>query len=166
MICRSRAAGVVLVTGVAVTLTVAACSAAATTHATTVAASIPALATKYLAIANPSNKNLDHDFDLLADHHHSDLAASQQDLRTIAAVERAFDRDLRALRFPAAYSVTAAALVRMNEARANLTSQAATASSLAVLHTYETELTAMNARVEDQVRTLRKQLHLPPPSTS
>jgi hypothetical protein len=162
MICRSRAAAVVLVTGVAV----AACSAAATTHATTVSTSIPALANKYLAIADPSNKKLDHDFDLLADHHDSDLAASQQDLRTIAAVEHAFDRDLRAVRFPAAYSVTLAVLVRVNEARANLTGQAATASSLASLHTYETELTAMNARVEDQVRTLRKQLHLPPPSTS
>jgi hypothetical protein len=51
------------------------------------------LATTYLAIAQPANRELDHEFDGFGDHvQDGELAAAQADLRAVAATERSFDR--------------------------------------------------------------------------
>jgi len=47
-----------------------------------------------------------------------------------------------------------------------LTSAAALSASLGALHSYEPVLDAANAPVERSVRTIRRQLGLPPPDTS
>jgi hypothetical protein len=117
-----------------------------------------------MAIATPANAVLDKSFDALEDHD-DDLSVSAGLLKTIAATERGFDRDLLALALPDQLGGTAEALVRVNEARAALTTQAMTAPTVASLKSYETRLDAMNEPVEVQVRILRKDLGLPPPDT-
>jgi hypothetical protein len=126
--------------------------------------SVATLAEQFLAIAEPANDVLDKSFDALEDDD-DDLAASSALLRTIVATERSFDRDLLTLKLPPAMRQTALELVRVNEARADFTARAATATSVASLRRYEPDLDAMNAPVEEQVRLLRKGLGLPPPAT-
>jgi len=130
------------------------------------APSVKALGAKYLAIAVPANKKLDHDFDAFTDAAHDDLATATAQLTAVAKVERAFDKDLTALHLPKPYATTAAALIAVNELRATLTERAATSSDLTQLHAFQPQLDAMNARLEVQVKVLRKQLDLPPPATS
>ena len=124
-----------------------------------------AAARSYLAITRPANRRLETDFDGLDDHP-GDLAAAKADLRDAAATERQFDRQLLALKLPAATERVARLLVTANEARARLTTAAAASTSLSQLHRYEPRLTAANAPVEDAVRAIRSQLGLPPPETS
>lgn len=126
--------------------------------------SIAILAKQYLAIAEPANEVLDKSFDALEDND-DDLGASSALLRTIVATERSFDRDLLTLKLPPAMRQTALELVRVNEARADFTARAATATSVASLRRNEPDLDAMNAPVEKQVGLLRKDLGLPPPDT-
>jgi hypothetical protein len=124
-----------------------------------------ALAGRYLAIAKPGNRRLEKDFDGLDDHR-GNLAAAEADLRDAAATERLFDRRLLRISFPPAIEEVARRLYRINEARARLTTAAASATSLRQLQLAEPRLTAANRPVEQAVRNIRRQLGLPPPSTS
>ena len=155
---RSGAGSVLVV----VALAVAGCAGSSPAHVST-----PDLAKRYMSIATPANTVLDKSFDALSDHKRDGdgVSASVPLLRTIALTERTFDRELLALKLPAQMGTTAAALVTANEARGNLTTQATTATSVPSLNQYETELDAMNAPVEAQVRILRKDLGLPPSDT-
>jgi hypothetical protein len=155
-----RSRGVAALLGLGLTTVVAAGCAASSSRPPSTAG----LAKRYLAIATPANRVLDKSFDALEDHD-DDLGASSTDLKTIATTERGFDRDLLALNLPPKMEATATDLVRVNEARARLTAQAASATSVARLHRYESELAAMNVPVEAEVRVLRKDLSLPPPDT-
>jgi hypothetical protein len=133
------------------------------------AAQSPAVAqsaARYLAIAQPANHQLDHEFDGLKDHESSNLAAAQGDLRAAAATERRFDRQLMAITFPPQTEPIVRLLYRVNQARAALTSTAAGVTSLRQLRGYQRRLDAANGPVEDAVRVVRSQLGLPPPNTS
>jgi hypothetical protein len=123
-------------------------------------------AARYLAIARPANRRLDHDFDSFGDSSRDNLAAAKADLRDAAATERKFDRQLLALRLPTAAEAVARVMVTANQARVQLTETAARSGSLTALHRYAPLLTAANAAVEDAVRVIRDQLGLPPPQTS
>ena len=136
----------------------------AATAATT--AELRAMAAKYLAIAQPANRELDHELDGFKDHAKDDLAAARADLRAVAATERQFDRQLIALSFPPRTEPFVRLLYRVNQARATLTSTAAAATSLPELRGYQRRLNAANKPVEDAVRVIRGQLGLPPPDTS
>jgi hypothetical protein len=125
-----------------------------------------ALAAEYLAIARPGNRGLESAFDPLKDRDKNDLAAAKADLRRAARVERTFDRRLLRIRFPPATEAVARTLYRVNEARARLTTAAAASTSLRQLHAYQPGLDAANRPVEQAVRTIRRQLGLPPPPTS
>ena len=127
----------------------------------------PTSAATYLAIAQPANRELDHEFDGLDDHvKDGELAAAQADLRAVAATERSFDRQLTALSFPSRTEPVVRLLYRVNQARAALTSAAAGAMSVRELRGYQRRLDAANEPVEDAVRVIRDQLGLPPPDTS
>ena len=125
------------------------------------------LAARYLAIAQPANRMLDHDFDGQRDaEQRGDLAAADADLRAAAATERAFDHRLIALTFPPPAEPFARLLYQVNQARAALTATAATAMSLTQLHGVQPRLDAANGPVEEAVQVIRDQLDLPPPDTS
>jgi hypothetical protein len=124
-------------------------------------------AARYLAIAQPANRMLDHDFDGQHDaEQRGDLAAADADLRAAAATERAFDRQLIALTFPPPAEPFVRLLYQVNQARAALTATAATAMSLTQLHGVRPRLDAANGPVEEAVQVIRDQLDLPPPDTS
>jgi hypothetical protein len=125
-----------------------------------------ALAAQYLAIARPANHLLDADNDGYGDNEKDDLAAAKRDLRAEMATERLFDRQLRRIKFPAQIALTAQALVRSNRVRIALTTSQARSTSLARLRSFDRRHKAADATLEDQVRIIRKQLGLPPPSTS
>jgi hypothetical protein len=124
------------------------------------------IAAGYMAIARPANRRLETDLGGLEHRDHNRLAAAAADLRDAAATERMFDRQLLAMRLPPATEAVARMLVTANEARARLTDQAATSTSLRQLRRYERLLEAANKPVEDAVRVIRSQLGLPPPETS
>ncbi|MGX7680218.1 hypothetical protein ACSMXN_15100 [Jatrophihabitans sp. DSM 45814] len=124
------------------------------------------LGKQYLAIATPANAKLDTAFDALSDRDDGDLQAAQADLRSVASIERDFDRQLLEISLPDQIATTARALVQVNEARAELSMRAATSTSLQVLHGYKPKLSTADTQVEQQVRTIRTQLGLPPPDTS
>lgn len=124
-------------------------------------------AARYLAIAEPANRRLDHDVDDGLDGDDRDnLAASQADLRDAAATERRFDRQLLQLQLAPPTEAMARILVAVNESRARLTDEAALAPSLARLRGFERRLDAANGPVEDAVKIIRSQLGLAPPETS
>jgi hypothetical protein len=175
---RGRAAVASLVTA-GVVLLVAGCasatsggSAAATaatapTAATAATAGLGVTGAKYLAIARPANRELDHEFDGFGDHvKDGELAAAEADLRAATVTERGFDRQLIAISFPPRTEPLVRLLYRVNQARAELTSTAAAAASLPELRGYQRRLNAANEPVEDAVRVIRGQLGLPPPDTS
>lgn len=123
--------------------------------------------TRYLAIAGPANRQLDHDFDDgINGPNHDRLAAAEADLRSAAATERSFDQELMHLPLPPAIEAAASRLVAANQSRARLTDEAARSASLAQLNTYQPRLTAANGPVENAVRVIRIQLGLPPPESS
>jgi hypothetical protein len=139
---------------------------ASTAPAALSAAGRRALAARYLAIAQPANHQLDHDFDGLKDHEGDNLAAAEADLRAAVATERRFDRQLIAITFPPPTEPIVRLLYTANQARAVLSMTAAAAMSLRQLRGYQTRLDAANEPVEEAVQVIRSQLGLPPPDTS
>ena len=123
-------------------------------------------AAAYLAIAEKFNKQLDHEFDALADAERDDLTSARTDLREIAATEHAFDQRLSALSLPSGADATARALITANGRGAALTTQASASGTLDQLDSYKTRLTAANAQVERPVQVIRAELGLPAPDTS
>ncbi len=133
----------------------------------TTTAELTAMAARYLAIARPANRELDHEFDGFDDQiKDGDLAAARADLRAAVVTERRFDRQLIALSFPPRTEPFVRLLYRVNQARAALTSTAAGVTSLRELRGYQKRLDAANEPVEAAVRVIRGQLGLPPPDTS
>ena len=130
-------------------------------------AELTAMAARYMAIARPANRELDHEFDGFDDQiKDGDLAAARADLRAAVVTERRFDRQLIALSFPPRTEPFVRLLYRVNQERAELTSTAAGVTSLRELRGYQRRLDAANEPVEDAVRVIRAQLGLPPPDTS
>lgn len=130
------------------------------------AASLGTLAAGYLAIARPANRRLDIEVGSYLKYAHRNLRAAEAQLRAEAATERWFDRRLLRMPFPAAIDATAHALVAANNLRIALTERQARATSIASLLAFTGQHKAADARVEVQVRIIRSELGLPPPSTS
>ena len=128
--------------------------------------SVRALAAEYLAIARPANHRLDVAVEAYADHAHHNLAAAERALRFEASTERMFDRQLAAITFPPAIAATSSALIRVNEIRARMTERQARARSIPALLSFAADHKMADAQVEAQVRVIRAQLGLPPPSNS
>jgi len=163
-----------LLAAVASGLTLAACGCSAGAQARSASPTSPAserasirlLGARYLAIAEPANHRLDVEVDAYADNARHNLAAAEHALRAEAATEHKFDRQLAAISFPPAIEATARALIRVNEIRVKLTLQQAAARSIAALLAFTATHHAADAELEAQVRSIRSELGLPPPSTS
>jgi hypothetical protein len=125
-----------------------------------------ALAARYLAIADPANVALDAAVSRFHEHERRDLTAAAADLKEQASIERRFDRDLLEIDFPVQVGTVAVQLVRTNEPRADLAMDAATSPSLLALASFAPAQAAADARVEQQVNIIRRQLGLPPADQS
>jgi len=128
--------------------------------------SLRAPAAAYMAIARPANHRLDVEVEAYTDYAHDNLAAAEAALRAEAATERWFDRRLAKIKFPSAIAATARALIAVNEIRAAMTDRQAQAPSIPALLSLTSDHKAADAQVEAQVRVIRAQLGLPPPSSS
>jgi hypothetical protein len=124
------------------------------------------LARKYLTIAVPANRGLDHEEDGLTDNERDDLAAAVADLRAQARTERWFDQRLLKIPFPPRVDALARALVLANQSRIVLTDRQAQSASLTELRSADAMRRAADASVEAEVKLLRRALGLPPPSDS
>lgn len=120
-----------------------------------------ALAARYIAIAEPANARLDAAVTRFHEHQSRDLLAATADLKQQASIERRFDQELLTIDFPVLFEMIAMQLVRANEARANLAMDAAMSPSLLALASFEPAQAATDARVEQQVNIIRRQLGLP-----
>lgn len=127
---------------------------------------LKALGARYVTIAVPANRRLDHEVDGFADNQRDDLAAAEAALRAQAATERWFDRHLAEIPFPPGIAGMASALIRVNQSRAALADREAQATSLAGLRSFAAQHAAADAATEFGVRLIRQALDLPPPSTS
>jgi hypothetical protein len=125
-----------------------------------------ALAGRYLAIAIAGNRRLNTDFDGLEHGDWKRLARARADLRNAAATERLFDRRILRIRFPHEIERVARSLYRVNQARARLTAAAGASPSVLSLDRFKQRLKAANRPVEHDVKTIRRELGLPPPPTS
>ncbi|MGH3276417.1 MAG: hypothetical protein ACRDNZ_19075 [Streptosporangiaceae bacterium] len=125
-----------------------------------------ALAAQYQAIARPANRSLEVENDGYGDAEHTDLAVARKDLLAEIATERLFDARLRKISFPAPIEAQVRALVQANDARIQLTQRQARATTLAGLRALDAQHKATDAAVEAPVRRIRRDLGLPPPSTS
>ena len=123
---------------------------------------LAAAARSYLAIADPSDKQLDVEEDAYADDERDNLAGAKAELRAEVATERQFDKELAAIKFPAAVEATAQALIRANQARFRVTLRQARAKTLVALGKLDSARKAGDAAVEAQAALIRKELHLPP----
>jgi hypothetical protein len=121
---------------------------------------------QYLRIADAGNARLEKDIDGLSGRDRNDLSAALRDLRDAGETERLFDQRLVAIAFPPAINAIAETLYTSNQARAQLTSEPATSISLTQLRWFEAQISVSNGKVEEQVRSIRSALGLPPPATS
>jgi hypothetical protein len=124
------------------------------------------LAAAYLAIARPANHRLDTENDGFTDHEHGNMAMAESDLRAEAGTEQRFDRLLSQIRFPPQIATTARALIQANNCRIALTLRQARSSSVTTLLSFDHRHRAADAAVEAQVKVIRRDLGLPPPSGS
>jgi hypothetical protein len=125
-----------------------------------------ALAAAYLAIALTANHRLETEVDGFKVHERDNLAAAESDLRAQAATERWFDQRVMKIPFPQQIAAVVRALVRANQSRVKLTELQARSTSIAKLRSFTSRHKAADAAVEVQVKLIRRDLGLPPPSAS
>ena len=129
-------------------------------------AQLAAAAHRYLVIANPANQQLAKDVNAYTADVRSNLAAARADLRAEVATATRFDRQLAAIKFPAAAGVIARDLIRANQARGQVITRQARARTLARMQALNAQHAAADAAVEAQVKHIRQALHLPAPANS
>jgi hypothetical protein len=128
-------------------------------------AQLAAAAHRYLAVANPGNQQLAQEATAFAASERDNLAAARADLKAEVATASRFDRQLAAIKFPAAVEPIARDVIQANQALGRVTARQARARTLAAMQALDARRTAAATAVEDQVKRLRLALHLPPPSS-
>jgi hypothetical protein len=124
------------------------------------------LAADYMAISRPANHRLDVEVAAYERNAHSNLAAAEAALRAEASTERHWDRQLLKIPFPSFIAATARSLVVVNTRRASFTARQARSRSVAAMIAMTSGHKAADAAVEVYVRLIRRELGLPPPSSS
>jgi len=125
------------------------------------AAQLASDAQRYLVIADPANQQLNKDVNAYTADVRSNLAAARADLRAEVVTATRFDRQLAAIKFPAAAGVIARDLIRANQARGQVITRQARAKTLARMQALNAQHAAADAAAEAQVKRIRQALHLP-----
>ena len=128
-------------------------------------AQLAALGRKYLAIANPADQRLNIDGRAYTTNENSNLAAARAGLRAEVTTAGQFDRQLAAIKFPAAVEAIARDVIAANQARVRVITRQARARTLARMRAFNAQDAAADAAVEAQVKRIRQALHLPPASS-
>jgi hypothetical protein len=122
------------------------------------------LAGQYMAIMTPAIQQLNTDGAAYTASEGDNLAAAEAALTLEVTSEHAFDRSLAGITFPSAIVPIAKALVRANEARAELTAEQARSSSLARLRSFNQRVQVASAAVQTEMKLIRQALESPPPA--
>jgi hypothetical protein len=128
-------------------------------------AQLAAAAHRYLAIADPDNQKLNNEITAFTASERSDLAAASAALKAEVATSTQFDRQLAAVKFPAAVEAIAKDLIQANQARGRILARQARAKTLAAMQALDARSAAAGAAAEVQVKRMRVALHLPATST-
>ena len=124
-------------------------------------AQLAAAAHRYLAIANPANQKLANEVTAFTASERSNLAAASAALKAEVATSTQFDRELAAIKFPAAAEAIARDLIQANQARGRVLARQARAKTLAAMRALDARSAAAGAAAEAQVNRIRVALHLP-----
>jgi hypothetical protein len=119
------------------------------------------LTASYLAIVTPARQQLDVDAAAYTAAEGHDLTAAEAALTAEAATERAFDKRLARITFPAAIAPLARALIQADQARATLTAEQARSASLTRLRSFNHRVQAAGAAVQADMQHIRKALASP-----
>jgi len=128
-------------------------------------AQLAAAAHRYLVIANPANEKLGNEVTAFTASERSNLAAASAALKAEVATSTQFDRQLAAIKFPAAAAAIARDLITANQARGRILARQARAKTLTAMRALDARSAAAGAAAEAQVKRLRAALHLPATST-
>jgi hypothetical protein len=128
-------------------------------------AQLAAAAHRYLAVATPANQKLANETTAFTAAERNNLAAARAALKAEVATASQFDRQLAAIKFPAAVEPVARDVIQANQALGRVTARQARARTLAAMQALDARRTAAQAAVEAQVKRLRVALHLPAPSS-
>jgi hypothetical protein len=122
------------------------------------------LASQYTAIMTPASQQLNTDVAAYTANERDHLAAAEAALTAEVTSEHAFDTSLAGITFPPAIAPIAKALVRANQARANLTAEQAQSSSLTQLRSFNHRVQVASAAVQTEMKLIGKALDSPPPA--
>jgi hypothetical protein len=122
------------------------------------------VASEYMAIMTPATQQLNTDMAAYTASEKHNLAGAEAALTAEVTSERAFDTSLAAITFPPAIAPIAKALIRANQARAELTAEQARSSTLTRLRSFNPRVRVASAAVQTEMKLIRQALDSPPPA--
>ena len=125
----------------------------------------PILAAEYAALLAPASQQLTTDAVAYEANEGDHLAVAEAALTAEAATERALGRSLAAFPFPPGIAPIAKGLIQANQARATLTAEQASASSLTRLRSFNHRLQLADAAVQTEMTLVRTAVDAPLPGS-
>jgi hypothetical protein len=125
----------------------------------------PMLAAAYTAMFAPTSQQLATDAVAYEANEGDHLAVAEAALTAEAATERALGRSLAAFPFPPGIAPIAKGLIQANQARATLTAEQASSSSLTRLRSFNHRLQLADAAVQTEMTLVRTAVDAPLPGS-
>ena len=125
----------------------------------------PMLAAQYAALLAPASQQLTTDAVAYEANEGGHLAVAEAALTAEAATERALGRSLAAFPFPPGIAPIAKGLIQANQARATLTAEQASSSSLTRLRSFNHRLQLADAAVQTEMTLVRTAVDAPLPGS-
>jgi hypothetical protein len=120
------------------------------------------LASQFIALTTPAVQQLNADVAAYTANEEDNLPAAEAALTVAVTSEKAFGASLAQFPFPPAVAPMAIALIQDNHFRAQLTAEQARSSSLTQLQSFDDRVSGANAAVQNEIRVIRKALHVRP----
>jgi hypothetical protein len=124
----------------------------------------PMLASQYLAVVTPATQQLNVDVAAYAASEGHSLAAAEAVLAAEVTSIHAFDASLGGIEFPPAITPLVQALIRANQARAELIAEQARSSSLSQLRSFDHRAQVASAAVQAEMNLILKAVDAPVPA--
>lgn len=119
------------------------------------------LARQYKAILTPASRQMTVDTAAYTASEQHDLATAETALTAEVTTMKNFDTNLAAIKFPAAITPIAKALIRTDQALATLTAQQAKAATITKMRSYNQRIQAARAAVQAKMNLLINAIDTP-----
>jgi hypothetical protein len=123
------------------------------------------LAADYAALLAPASQQLTTDAAAYEANEGAHLAVAEAALTAEAATERSLGRSLAAFPFPPAIAPIAKGLIQANQARAALTAEQASSTTLTRLRSFNRQIQLANAAVQKEMTLVRTAVDAPLPGS-